>query len=142
MVGQGNVWKGQLHPMTDKLRVLIADDQADVRYALRTLLQLAPGLDVEVVGEVADGGSLLAEIEARQPDVLLLDWKLPGLRTLAYLRFLYPHTSMIVLSLRAEARQAALDAGADAFVYKGGPVEQLVAAVQQVRGLRRGIECA
>ncbi|MBI5669475.1 MAG: response regulator transcription factor [Chloroflexi bacterium] len=128
--------------MTDQLRVLVADDQADVRYALRTLLELAPGLGVTVVGEVADGGSLLAAIEAHQPDVLLLDWKLPGLRSIAYLRSLYPRLRIIVLSLRAESRQVALDAGADAFVYKGDPAEQLVAAVQQVRDLYGRTPCA
>lgn len=142
MVGAVNLWKGRPYPMTDRLRVLIADDQADVRYALRTLLQLAPGLDVDVVGEAADAANLFAEIEARQPDVLLLDWKLPGLRGIAYLRSLYPLTRIIVLSVRAEARQAVLDAGADAFMYKGDPVEKLVAAIQHVRGLPRGTWCA
>ncbi|NWG17064.1 MAG: response regulator transcription factor [Chloroflexi bacterium] len=119
--------------MSSNLRVLVADDQADVRYALRTLLQLAGELQVEVVGEVADAGSLLNAIESLRPDVLLLDWKLPGLRAVAYLRMCYPNLRIIVLSVRAEARQAALDAGADAFVFKGDPVERLVEAIQQVR---------
>lgn len=124
--------------MEQKLRVLVADDQIGVRYALRTLLQLVRELEVEVVGEVADASSLLTQIEALNPDLLLLDWKLPGLSAVAYLRSLYPHTRIIVLSVRAEARQAALDAGADAFVCKGDPVENLIEAIQRVRKIRRG----
>lgn len=124
--------------MSNKLRVVVADDQADVRYALRTLLQLARELEAEVVGEVANTSNLLAQVEVLQPDVLLLDWKLPGTRVVEYLRSLYPPMRIIVLSVRAEARQSALDAGADAFVYKGDPVEKLVEAIQNVRSLQRG----
>jgi two-component system response regulator NreC len=120
--------------MGNKLRVLVADEQADVRYALRTLMQLARELEVEVVGEVADADNLLAQIVVLQPELLLLDWKLPGLRTLTYLRSQYPDMSIIVLSVHAETRQAALESGADAFVFKGDPVECLIEAICAVRG--------
>jgi DNA-binding NarL/FixJ family response regulator len=123
--------------MSKNLRILVADDQSDVRYALRTLLQLVKELHVEVVGEAADADTLLNEVASLEPDVLLVDWKLPGLRAIAYLRALYPQLRIIVLSVRAEARQAALDAGADAFVFKGDPVERLVEAIQHVRDLHR-----
>jgi DNA-binding NarL/FixJ family response regulator len=123
--------------MSNNLRILVADDQSDVRYALRTLLQLVKELHVEVVGEAADADTLLDEVASLEPDMLLVDWKLPGLRAIAYLRTLYPQLRIIVLSVRAEARQAALDAGADAFVFKGDPVERLVEAIQQVRDLHR-----
>lgn len=123
--------------MSNNLRILVADDQSDVRYALRTLLQLVKELHVEVVGEAADADTLLDEVVSLEPDMLLVDWKLPGLRAIAYLRTLYPQLRIIVLSVRAEARQAALDAGADAFVFKGDPVERLVEAIQQVRDLHR-----
>ncbi|GIL11822.1 MAG: hypothetical protein BroJett038_05420 [Chloroflexota bacterium] len=123
--------------MSKNLRILVADDQSDVRYALRTLLQLVKELHVEVVGEAADADTLLNEVASLEPDVLLVDWKLPGLRAIAYLRALYPRLRIIVLSVRAEARQAALDAGADAFVFKGDPVERLVEAIQHVRDLHR-----
>lgn len=118
--------------MTYQLRVVVADEQADVRYALRTLLQLARELEAQVVGEAVDAASLLAQLEAQQPDMLLLDWQLPGLR-LAGLRALYPSLPIIVLSVRSEARQAALTAGALAFVYKGDPVERLIEAIHTAR---------
>ncbi len=132
------MWKGDSPYMPDKLRVLVADDQADVRYALRTLLQLAKELEAEVVGEVTNTEHLLAQVEVLKPDLLLLDWKPPGSRAITYLRSLYPAMHIIVLSLRAEARQSALVAGADAFVYKGDPVEKLVEAIQKVRNLQCG----
>jgi DNA-binding NarL/FixJ family response regulator len=124
--------------MENKLRVVVADEQSDVRYALRVLLQLARELNAEVVGETAEAELLVAQLETLNPDLLLLDWKLPGLRSVAHLRSLYPQARLIVLSVREEVRQSALDAGADAFVCKGDPVESLVTAIRQVRSIQRG----
>ena len=56
------------------MRILVADNQPKVRYALRVLLEHQPGL--EVVGEVADGAALLAQVKATHPDVVLLHWRL------------------------------------------------------------------
>lgn len=60
------------------MRVFLADDQAKVRAALRLLLEQEPGLSV--VGEVTEAKDLLAQVQVTQPDVVLLDWELPGLR--------------------------------------------------------------
>jgi DNA-binding NarL/FixJ family response regulator len=112
------------------MRVLLADDQTKVRSALRLLLEQEP--EMSVVGEAADAEDLLAQAEATQPDLVLLDWELPSLRTddwLPTLRTLCPHLKVIALSGRPEARQAALDAGAEAFVSKGDPPERLLAAM-------------
>jgi DNA-binding NarL/FixJ family response regulator len=112
------------------MRVLLADDQTKVRSALRLLLEQEPGLSV--VGEAAEAEDLLAQVEATQPDLVLLDWELPGLRTddrLSALRTLCPRLKVIALSGRAGARRAALAAGVDAFVSKGDPPERLLAAV-------------
>jgi len=112
------------------MRVLLADNQTKVRSALRLLLEQQPGLSV--VGETAEADDLLAQVEATQPDLVLLDWELPdlgGAATLARLRTAQPGLLVIALSGRPEARQAALDAGADAFVSKGDPPERLLAAV-------------
>ena len=112
------------------MRVLLADDQTKVRSALRLLLEQQPGLSV--VGEAAEAEDLLAQVEATQPDLVLLDWELPGLRTddrLSALRTLCPQLKVIALSGQPEARRAALAAGADAFVSKGDPPERLLAAV-------------
>jgi DNA-binding NarL/FixJ family response regulator len=116
------------------MRVLLADDQTKVRSALRLLLEQEPGLSV--VGEAVEAEDLLAQVEATQPDLVLLDWELPGLRTddrLSVLRALCPQLKVIALSGQPEARRAALSAGADAFVSKGEPPERLLAAVEDCR---------
>ena len=112
------------------MRVLLADDQSKVRSALRLLLEQEPGMSV--VGEAVEAEDLLAQVEATQPDLVLLDWELPSLRTddwLSTLRTLCPRLKVIALSGRPEARQAALTAGADTFISKGDPPERLLAAV-------------
>ena len=58
------------------MHVLLADDQAEVRSALRFLLEQELGM--RVVGEVAEVEALLAQNEVTQPDLVLLDWELPG----------------------------------------------------------------
>ncbi len=112
------------------MRVLLADDQSKVRSALRLLLEQQPG--IQVLGEAVDTTGLLDWVTVTCPDVVLLDWELPGLgvdRLLPTLRDLCPRLKVIALSGRQEARQAALDAGVDAFVSKGDPPERLLAAV-------------
>ncbi len=117
--------------MDDKaMWVLIADDQSRVRSALRLLLEQEP--DLHVLGEAVDTRGLLDCLKVVCPDIVLLDWELPGLPgngVLPALRTLCPRLGVIALSGRPEARQAALDAGADAFVSKGDPPEQLLATV-------------
>ena len=120
------------------MRVLLADDQSKVRSALRLVLEQQPG--IHVLGEAVDTTGLLDWVTVTCPDLVLLDWELPGLeadgpstgsgqRLLSTLRELCPCLAVIALSGRPEARRAALDAGADAFVSKGDPPERLLAAV-------------
>lgn len=121
------------------MRVLIADDQPQVRSALRLLLKQEPG--VTVVGEAEDTQQALELADGQRPDLVLLDWELPGpwsagplknagQRLLPALRARCPRVTVVALSGRPEARQAALDAGADAFVSKGDPPERVLATVK------------
>jgi DNA-binding NarL/FixJ family response regulator len=116
------------------MRILLADNQADVRSALRLLLEQEPGLDV--VGEAIGVEELLIQAEAAQPDLVLLDWELPGSRAadlLPALRSCCPCARAIALSGRPEARREALEAGIDVFVSKADPPERLLAAVYAAR---------
>jgi DNA-binding NarL/FixJ family response regulator len=114
-------------------RVLIADEAPTVQVALRVLLEQQPGF--EVVGEAVDAGELLAQAELTQPDLLLLSWDLGQVEDdlLPTLRQVCPTLYVIALSGRLKARQAALEAGADAFVSKGEPPERLLAAIDGCR---------
>lgn len=119
------------------MRVLLADDQAWLRSALRLLLEQE--VDVEVIAEAGEARSLLSKTQKTRPHLVLLDWELPGMRAgsghalLAALRKLSPDVSVIVLSGRPEANTSALDAGADFFVSKADPPEALLAALRAVR---------
>jgi DNA-binding NarL/FixJ family response regulator len=120
------------------MRILLADNQPRVRYALRVLLERQPGL--QVVGEAVDADGLLDQAEATHPDLVLLGWELPGLvamGSLPALRRVCSDLLVIVLSGRPEARRASLDAGADAFVSKSDPPDRLLAAIgKQEKAIR------
>ncbi|HHY57330.1 MAG TPA: response regulator transcription factor [Chloroflexi bacterium] len=120
------------------MRVLLADDQPTLRSAVRFLLEQEP--DIEIVAEAADVATLLAFAAESHPDLLLLDWELPGLHTTESARLvinsLYascPSLHIIVLSGRPEANRHALAAGVSAFVSKADPPERLLAALRRVK---------
>jgi DNA-binding NarL/FixJ family response regulator len=112
------------------MEILLADDEPKVRLALRALLERQPG--VNVVGETTDAQDLLLQMEDMCPDVVLLDWELPGLGAkdlLPALRRACPDAVVIALSGLVRARQTALAAGVDAFVSKGEPPERLLSTI-------------
>ena len=115
------------------MRILLADDQPKVRFALRVLLERQSGF--EVVGEATNAEDTLARVQASSPDLLLIGWELPGLAgmdLLPALRRSRPDLMIIALSGRPEACRIALAAGADAFVSKSDPPERLLAAIADV----------
>jgi DNA-binding NarL/FixJ family response regulator len=112
------------------MRILLADVESNVRYGLQVLLEEQS--DLQVAGEAADAEELMELVEAACPDLLLMSWGLPGRQgadLLAALRRVCEGLYVIVLSGRPEARQAVLEAGADAFVSKVEPPERLLAAI-------------
>lgn len=115
------------------MRILVADDLTNVRSALALLLTEQPGF--EVVGEAADTFGLLLTAESQNPDVILLDWELRGMassKVVHLLNHILPQARILALSGRPEARQEALAAGIQAFVSKGAPPEQLIAALRKL----------
>jgi len=112
------------------MRILLADAQSRVRFALRVLLERQPGM--EVAGDIANGEELLSLTKEACPDLVLLDWGLPGLTDdlLDRLRDECPCVYVIALSGRPEAGRLALDSGADAFVCKCDSAQRLLAAIE------------
>ena len=114
------------------IRVLLVDDQAVVRRALRGRFYLEP--DLEVVGEAGTGGEALALAQTLIPDVVLMDIEMPGMdgieATLA-LRRAVPQSAVVILSIYddAQTRGRAQAAGAVAFVEKRGGTEALLSAI-------------
>ncbi len=112
------------------MRALIAEHLSKVRFALRVTLERQAGL--ASVSEVGNADELLSQAENMHPDLLLLDWELADRdaeNIVARLRELCPHVFIIALSAKDQAREAALEAGADAFVSKADPPERLLAAI-------------
>lgn len=115
------------------MKILLADDQQDVRLGLRIILEQQPGL--KIVAEADAYKGLLMELEKAEPDIILLDWELPGLNilyTVSDLRLKRPNLKVIALSGNPEIRKAALNKGADAFVCKCDQPEKIVEAIESV----------
>jgi len=110
----------------DMTRIYLADAQAEERAALHLLLL---DLKMEIVGEAADWPSTLAQAPISNADMLLIDWELlPNSATAALkkLRKACPAALVIILISHLDARQqAALSAGADAFISKGEMPERV-----------------
>ncbi len=116
--------------MQTPIRVIIADDHSRARSGLRALLATFP--QIEIIGEAADGQEAVNLVDSLHPDVVLMDARMPGLDGLQATRQIkqeWPQIKVIVLSLDAACRQAALAAHADAFMTKGGVVGQLWRAI-------------
>lgn len=115
-------------------RIVICDDQALFREALRTVLEQEDGL--EVVGEGSNGSEAIELAESLRPDVFLLDVAMPvmdGLEALPHLRAVAPDTAVVVLTgLSSEdVRARALGAGAALVVEKGVDVAVITRSVRE-----------
>lgn len=117
------------------IRVLLADDQELVREGLRMLLNAET--DIEVVGEAADGKEALAQARRLDPDVLLMDVRMPeldGIEATSRLAATGSQARVLVLTTfdLDEYVYRALKAGASGFLLKDATREQLVHAVRTI----------
>ncbi len=117
-----------------ELKILIADDQSDVRYALRVLLEQEDSIfEFEEADDIA---SLMTKLEYLNPDLLLLDWELSSqgmAEAISQVREMVKDISIIALSSRPEAERSAMSAGADAFVSKGDNSDTLLSTVYSLK---------
>ena len=117
------------------IRVAVVEDQELVRTGLRMIIDAAEGM--EVVGEAADGAEVEALDRRLQPDVVLMDIRMPNVDGIEATRRLVANGSrarVIVLTTFDidEHVHAALHAGASGFLVKDGPAEEMLAAVRAV----------
>ena len=118
------------------IRVLLADDQALVRTGFRLILQQAP--EMSVVGEAADGEQAAAMALDLQPDVVLMDVRMPGVNGVEATRMIRdgaaPQTRVLMLTTfdLDEYAFAALKAGASGFLLKDVPPEELLFGIRAV----------
>jgi len=120
-----------------RCRVLLAESDPDVRTALRLFLERVPGF--VLVGQSEDTHALLRDAARLQPELILVDLELRGLRPddlLAVLQRIAQGVATIALSSRDEHRQLALEAGAAAFVCKGESPRKLLETLDAVAAPR------
>jgi NarL family two-component system response regulator LiaR len=121
--------------LSEKIRVLIADDHAVVRQGLRTFLEVQD--DVEVVGEAGDGEEAVSLVEALAPDVVVIDLVMPrvgGIEAIRRIHELRPSTKVIVLTSFADDEKvfAAVRAGAAGYLLKDVRPQELGEAIRTV----------
>ena len=113
------------------MKILLADDQSRVRFALKILLEQQP--EWKVTGEVSDVIELLSYAECQQPDLVLLDGDLPGLTgsdCLVELRKKFPQLCIIALSEQPPKQPANPAHCFDAYSSKANPPEYLLAVIR------------
>lgn len=116
--------------------VVIADDQTVVRDGLVMLVGLLPG--VEVVGSAADGEEAVRLVATTDPDVVLMDLRMPrvdGVEATRRIRQEYPRTQVVVLTTYSDDESVfgALQAGAKGFMTKNASAEEIAGAIATVR---------
>jgi DNA-binding NarL/FixJ family response regulator len=128
---------------------LITDDNADVRADLRTLLSLEE--KIEVIREAASGRDAFLLSQAFHPDIIVMDLEmsstgknvtcsdeLDGIQAIRNIKANQPETTIFVLTVHdyKKAEQAALAAGADAFLVKGRDTEKLIEMIKEFKRKR------
>ncbi|MCA9419531.1 MAG: response regulator, partial [Nitrospira sp.] len=121
-------------PPSEKIRILLADDHKMVREGFCHILNSQ--VDLEVVGEAEDGKQAITNCESLRPDVVVMDLHMPGMDGLEAIRRIkqqIPETVIIGLSVydTPDVARWFQEAGAEAFVTKGGPAETLVTIIRK-----------
>ena len=120
--------------MSGSIRVVVADDHPIVRQGVVALLEAEP--DIEVVADVADGRAAISAVLAEEPDVVLMDLRMPqldGVDATRAIRERRPAVAVLVLTTydTDEAIVRAVEAGAAGYMLKDSPTEDLVDAVRR-----------
>ncbi len=121
--------------MNECIRVVIADDHTIVRSGLRLLLEAEP--EIEVVGEALNGKEALDLVEAKSPDVIIMDIAMPdmdGLEATRQIKLRWPKTQVLVLTMHRSDEYffEMLKAGASGYLLKGAETSELINAIHVV----------
>jgi NarL family two-component system response regulator LiaR len=121
--------------MSQKIRILITDDQAIVRKGIRALLATEP--NIEVAGEAENGKEAIRQFEKLKPDVILMDLQMPemgGIEAIGHITTGNPKARILVLTSFATDDKVfpAIKAGALGYLLKDSSPEELIQAIRQV----------
>ncbi|MDM5187114.1 response regulator transcription factor [Bacillus sp. DX4.1] len=117
------------------IKILVVDDHAFLRDAIRSILELES--DMRVVGEAVSGDEVLEKVEECRPDCILMDINLPGkngIEATSLVKKQYPTCRVLVLTMyeHDEYLMDALQAGADGYLLKDSSSDQVVAAIRML----------
>ncbi len=120
---------------TERIRILIVDDQSMIREGLIALIKTDK--DLEVVGTAVDGEDAIRQVEILEPDVVLMDMEMPGLDGVNATKIIcarFSDVKVLVLSTYDERDYIArsLDSGAMGYLLKGTPAQELIGAIKAV----------
>ena len=120
-------------PGPPAIRTVLVDDHALVREGIRQILEKEP--DITVIGEAERGDLALELLDRLQPDVVLLDVRMPGMSGIEAtrrIRAAFPKIRVLILSAHADFALEAFRAGASGYVLKSARSNELVAALRSV----------
>ncbi|MBT2659611.1 response regulator transcription factor [Bacillus sp. ISL-45] len=117
------------------IRLMLVDDHAVLRDGLRNIISVEE--DIEVVGEAVSGDDALLQVEKCKPDMILMDINMPlknGVEVTGILKKKYPHIKVLVLTMHSheEYFMSAIREGADGYLLKDAPSDQVVEAIRTV----------
>ena len=121
--------------MSDRIRILLADDHTLFRDGLRALFNSLP--DTEVVGEASSGAQAIQQAEKHQPDVILMDIQMPGINGIEATRQIVqtsPHIGVVIVTMFEDNDSvfAAMRAGARGYVLKGADQAEMLRVIRAV----------
>ena len=119
------------------IRIILADDHCVLRDGLRALIEGQP--DMEVVGEAADGQAVLREVEIHHPNVVIMDFTMPGMtgvEATAKIRTANPAVKILALTVHEDRGyfRRFIEAGASGYALKQSPADELFHAIRVVAG--------
>jgi DNA-binding NarL/FixJ family response regulator len=114
-------------------KIMIVEDNIRARHALKALISLQVGIDV--TAEASNGREAIQAIKGQIPDIILMDMRMPvmdGLETTKVIKAQWNQIKIVILTMYPDCQSDVLSAGADAFLLKGCPMEQIIGSIREL----------
>lgn len=125
--------------MDNKLRLMIVDDNPHARKALSALISTQDW--VEIIREASNGEDAIGKIEKQIPDLIIMDAQMPvmdGLKATKVIKSKWSQIKIVILTMYPDYREEALAAGADAFLVKGCPLDEVTTLIHGLQARKMG----
>jgi len=119
--------------MDRTMRLMIVDDNARARRALKALMSQQAG--ISVTAEASNGQEALRSINEQAPDIVLMDLRMPvmnGLEATRNIKAKWPQIKVVILTMYPDCQTEAVTAGADAFLAKGCSMEEMTSIIRSL----------